>query len=461
MDSIRHLLSQASSGNVELEIFLLKRDLISVRFSGNEIVEAQNTLEEGTGIRLVRDGRLGFALTNNLSPDALDKSFRSALAMAKTSSKIPNWHGLPQGQDHGADANGERTQDNGSEAMTSEETINRALRMIKEVTSSNGDLTLTGVLITVHEEFSILNSNGLDHLLEPSSIIYSRLILETRRGERYSSITSQFCSRRLSDFNPEKEVHEVISSASKLARLQRIEVPRGKRDVILSPESAGAFTCYLIGPMITGKSVQVGASCLTNMTNKRVASESFSLIDNGRAPGGLASAEVDDEGTPTRLTKVVERGVLKTFLNDTLSASLNETDTTANARRASDTLGRTYMTPPEPLPTNLIVEKGNHSLDELVEATKTGIIINSIGYTFHLVPELGYFNIVSNSPALVVENGKIKGYAQNTAFTGKLVETLMNIDGIGKDVRQSASLGSMVCFSPYLRIRDADVERAK
>lgn len=231
--------------------------------------------------------------------------------------------------------------------------------------------------------------------------------------------------------------------------------------MILSPESAGAFTCYLIGPMITGKSVQVGASCLTNMTNKRVASESFSLIDNGRAPGGLASAEVDDEGTPTRLTKVVERGVLKTFLNDTLSASLNETDTTANARRASDTLGRTYMTPPKPLPTNLIVEKGNHSLDELVEATKTGIIINSIGYTFHLVPELGYFNIVSNSPALVVENGKIKGYAQNTAFTGKLVETLMNIDGIGKDVRQSASLGSMVCFSPYLRIRDADVERAK
>jgi PmbA protein len=461
LEDYRHLILLANRENAEAEIFSVKRDLRSIRVFNNEIVEAQNMVEEGAGIRIARDGRIGFAVTNNLSRDSLEKSFRSALSMAKTSSSIPSWRGFPAQQDHDVKAIAQGLQDKALASITPDETVELAQRMIREATSTGtGAHVLTGALITLFEEFSVLNSRGLEHLSETSPVIHSRIIMETRGGEHYCTAERRFCSRRLSDFRPEAEVDKVVSSISELLKLTRKRVSKGKHEVILSPESAGAFTSQLIGPMIAGKSVNVGASCLTNMLNRRVASESFSLLDNGRAEGGIASASVDDEGTPTRSTKVVEKGVLRNFLYDTVTAGVSGANTTGNARRVSDAVGRSYSAPPEPLATNLAVECGDFSFDELIEETKSGLIIDSIGYTFHLVPERGYFNIVNNVPVLVVENGQIEGQIRKVTISGELVETLMKIDGIGKEDRQSAWLGSMVAFSPHLRIKDMNVENA-
>jgi predicted Zn-dependent protease len=190
------------------------------------------------------------------------------------------------------------------------------------------------------------------------------------------------------------------------------------------------------------------------MLDKVVAAHSFSLIDNGRVEGGLGSAMIDDEGTPTRSTTIIENGVLKNFLYDALTACPSGSASTGNARRASETLGRTYLTPPEPLPTNLIVGNGEHSPEELVEETGKGILMNSIDYTFPLVPERGYFSMMSSFPALVIEKGEIVGHAQNVAISGELKEVLMKISDIGRYARQSIHIGSMATTCPDLKMRD-------
>jgi len=209
--------------------------------------------------------------------------------------------------------------------------------------------------------------------------------------------------------------------------------------------------------MVVGKSVQAGASCFTNMLNTKVAAESFSLADHGRIKGGIGSAIVDDEGNPTKSTMIIENGLLKGFLYDTLTACWSGECSTGNARRASDTLGRTYLMAPEPLPTNLVIERGDYGSEELIEETKEAILVNSIDYAFPLVPERGYFNVTSSLPVLVIENGEIEGYTENVRVSDELSKALTRVSGIGKDMQQSTYMGSTVTFSPYLRIKDMPV----
>jgi PmbA protein len=190
------------------------------------------------------------------------------------------------------------------------------------------------------------------------------------------------------------------------------------------------------------------------MVNKAIATDSFSLIDDGKLESGLGNASVDDEGNPTRSTTIIEKGVLKNFLYDTITACQAGVSSTGNAKRTSETLGRAYLTPPEPLPNNLIVEIGDYSTEELIQETAKGVLVNSIDYAFPLVPERGYFSMTSSVPAFIIEDGQIVAHAQNMATSGMLSDVLMKITGVGKNARQSINVGSLVTTCPYLKIED-------
>jgi PmbA protein len=279
-------------------------------------------------------------------------------------------------------------------------------------------------------------------------------------GANHSTGTNQFSTRRLSEFEPENEAFKAISKAIERVNLPERTIPSGRCDLILAPEAVGAFVSYLISPMVTGKSIQLGVSCLTDMSDKAVAADCFSLIDDGRVEGGLGSATIDDEGTTTKSTTIVEKGVLRNFLYDTLTACVVGAVSTGNARRLSETLGRTYLAPPEPLPTNLIVRNGDYSPEELVEETGKGVQIDSFDYTFPLVPERGYFSIMSSSPALVIEKGVVVGHARNLAFQGELKEVLMKICGVGRYARQSIHIGSLATSCPHVKMREVALAKS-
>ena len=222
MENHRHLIALANRENAEVETFHVKRDIMSVRIFNNELADAQNTVEEGAGIRIAKDGRIGFSSTNNLSRDSLEKSFTSALNMAKRSRSIPGWLGFPAQQDTHSKIYGQAPHEKPLATMTTEETVDLALRMIKQAASrSKIACALTGSLITLLEEFSVMNSTGLEHEFEASSTVNTRIIIEARMAENYCTTEGQFCSRRLSDFNPEEEVDKVVSRASELLKLTR------------------------------------------------------------------------------------------------------------------------------------------------------------------------------------------------------------------------------------------------
>jgi PmbA protein len=444
----------ASHENAEAEIFILERDLKSIRLFRSEVVEAQNLIEEGIAIRIVKDGGMGFSVTNVPEQDQLGKAFKSALKMARSSNRIPNWGQFPKFDDS-RESPQLNLYDKDLASSSAEEVIGLALRMSKQVSSHDDAVySLTGVLMVLSEKFSVINSNGLEHLSEPSSILHSRIIVEAKKNGKYSSATNQFSTRRLSEFRPEEEADKVVSVVTDLGRLPEKQVSSRRCDLILAPQAVGGFVSYLVSPMITGRSAQMGVSCFTGMLKKVIATDSFSLIDDGRVVGGLGSASIDDEGTPTRSTTIIENGILKNFLYDALTACVAGVVSTGNARRASETLGRTYLTPPEPAPSNLIVRNGDISPDELIRETAKGVLVHSIDYAFPLVPEQGYFSMMSSFPLLMIDNGEIVGQTQNVTVSGDLREVLMKIIGIGKYPQQTIHIGSLTATCPHVKMRD-------
>jgi PmbA protein len=458
MEKCKSVISLAAREGVEAEIFLLKRDLKSIRVVGNEIVESQNQVEEGAGIRVVKNGSIGFSATNMFERVPLESAFMSALRIAKSSTGNPNWSTLPKAVKYSGKPPVLNLYDKELASKSPEEIAELALEMVKQVTKpGKGSPVLACVLIVLSEEFSILNSQGLEHMANPTTLIYSRIMLEAKGDLGYCTAMKHFCSHHLADFDPIGLVDEVTHDATQLLRLPKRRIGKTKSDVILSPESTGSFLAYLVAPMIVGRSVEQGASCFSNMLNRKIAADSFSLSDDGRVEGGLNSAIVDDEGSSTRSTPIIKNGVLKGFLYDTLSASSSGVVSTGNAKRASDTLGRQYLTPPEPLPTNLVVERGDYSPEELIEETKEGILVNSLDYAFPLVPERGLFSMTSSLPVLLIEKGEEKGYTQNLTLSGQLSEFLTRITGIGKNLGQSMFIGSIATLSPHLKINDMSV----
>jgi PmbA protein len=444
----------ASHEGAEAEIFILERDLKSIRLFKDEVVEAQDLVEEGIAIRVVKDGGIGFSVTNILERDQLTKAFKSALRMARSSNRIPNWSQLPKSDDTKASPH-LNLYDKELASSSAEDVVSLAMRMSKRVVSHDGAAySLTGVLMVLSEKFSVINSNGLEHLSEPSSILHSRIIVDEKKNERYMAVMDQFSTRKLRDFRPEEEADKVVSEVSDMARLPGKPVSSGRYDLILTPEAVGAFVSYLVSPMITGRSIQMGVSCFTGMLRKVIAVDSFSLIDDGRVDGGLGSALIDDEGTPTKSTPIIENGVLKNLLYDALTACQVGVASTGNGRRLSETLGRTYLTPPEPHPSNLIVKNGDLSPDELIKETSKGVLVHSIDYTFPLVPEQGYFSMMSSVPALVVDNGEIVGQTKDVTVSGELREALRKISGIGKYSQQSIHIGSLAATCPHLLMKD-------
>jgi PmbA protein len=128
---------------------------------------------------------------------------------------------------------------------------------------------------------------------------------------------------------------------------------------------------------------------------KKVASDSFSLTDHGRTPGGLGGRGFDDEGTPTQSTKIIEGGVLKSYLHNLTTAKRFKTESTGNAGWI------------EPDAWNLEVGAGDSTYPEMVKEMKRGIILTSNWYTRFTNYRTGEFSTVPRDGTFLVEGGRV------------------------------------------------------
>jgi PmbA protein len=249
--------------------------------------------------------------------------------------------------------------------------------------------------------------------------------------------------RRLLDL----ESAEAVGRRAALRAVRRLgarRVATCRVPVIFDPVTAPSLLGHLVA-CVSGQAVYRGTSFLASRMGDAIASDRVTVIDDGRRPGGLGSRPFDGEGQATRRTVVVERGRLASWLLDSYSARKLGAATTGNAARGPGAA-------PAAAPTNLWLEPGAATLEQLIASTERGLLVTElIGMGFN--PVTGDYS--RGAAGLWIEGGEIAYPVEEITIAGNLGRMLLDVDAVGSDLLWLSRVAS-----PSLRIASLTVAGA-
>jgi TldD protein len=218
-----------------------------------------------------------------------------------------------------------------------------------------------------------------------------------------------------------------------LVNLDAVPAPAGTMPVVLGPGWPGVLLHEAIGHGLEGDFNRKGTSAFTGRIGQRVATELCTVVDDGTLAARRGSLNIDDEGTPTRCTTLIERGVLKGYLQDTLNARLMGMEPTGNGRRES--FAHLVM----PRMTNTYMLAGPHDPDEIIRSVKKGLYaVNFGGGQVDITS--GKF-VFSASEAYLIENGRITAPVKGATLVGNGPDVLTRVSMVGNDLKLDEGIG--------------------
>ncbi len=261
-------------------------------------------------------------------------------------------------------------------------------------------------------------------------------IVAERDGRRESGSWG-FGGRHLYDrlFNEadwERAIDLALEQA--LTNLDSVAAPAGEMPVVLGPGWPGILLHEAVGHGLEGDFNRKGSSAFSGKVGQQVASRGVTVIDDGAMPDRRGSLGVDDEGTPTSRTVLIEDGILKGYMQDRMNARLMGVEPTGNGRRES------FRHPPMPRMTNTFMAGGSEDPGEILRSVKKGIYAKSFGG--------GQVDIVSGkfvfscTEAYLIENGKIGAPVKGATLIGNGPEVMRRIAAIGNDMALDEGIGT-------------------
>ncbi len=241
-----------------------------------------------------------------------------------------------------------------------------------------------------------------------------------------------FGSETLYTRNSDSNFFDLGEKAGKLASASQNpeKIESGEMPIILRPPAFSKFLEQTLVPSLLADNVDNRTSLFVNNVGERISSD-ITLIDDGTLRGGIGSKPFDGEGSPCRKTVVVEDGILQSLLYDTTVAVKHHVRSTGNAVRSS------FRTPPTIYICNLIVKPQN-KMDDLIEDTRAGILVNDIteSFSFDCITRrfvFGAKNVFS------IRNGEVKHPVHDVAITGAMDDILRTLQ-VGDDVKHESLL---------------------
>ena len=216
--------------------------------------------------------------------------------------------------------------------------------------------------------------------------------------------------------------------------LDAIDAPAGTMDVVLGPGWPGILLHEAIGHGLEGDFNRKGTSAFSGRIGERIASEACTVVDDGTIPWRRGSLNVDDEGTPTSRTVLVENGILRGYLQDRLNARLMGMAPTGNGRRQS------YAHMPMPRMTNTFMLNGESTPEEIVGSVKSGLYAVSFGGGQVDITN-GKF-VFSANEAYLIEAGKVTRPVKGASLVGNGPDVLTRIGMVGNDFALDTGVGT-------------------
>ena len=434
----------------EAEAYVVSNRLFTVRLVNNVVFEAKGVLDIGAGIRVIKNGGLGFGSTSSTSDKSIESTVKTTIESAKRR-KLPFKYSF-SGPTKPSKV--ERIYDKKVAELPEDEAVHLAYSMVEAALDYSRKVKdNSGVLNLVEYHITVLNSHGLD-VADKGTMIEASLTSTAESNGLATEGADSHGYRMLNDLDAEAIGRRAAEMAVK--GLKSEEIKEGKYTLILDPEPlAGIMTyiSYLISPLFARMYFPI----FLDKIGKKIGSDIVNIYDEPAYPGGFWSACIDDEGVETKETQIIEKGVLKSFVYDTLHASMEGKRSTGNGIRyafvtgVSTFLGKNYNLEPIPRLTNGLFAAGDAKRDEIIEDTKDGLLAMRSHYTRITNPTRGDFTTVFRMGLNRVKNGEIVGAVKKSRLYDNILSMLGNIDLVGDNITSAGSWGNYALV-PTIRI---------
>ncbi|MDE2141959.1 MAG: TldD/PmbA family protein [Elusimicrobia bacterium] len=428
------------SAETQAEVYVSRsRDRALARRDGaRDGVEIAESL--GAGVRVIRDGRVGFASAGGADPETLRGLWRRAVEALPHAAPEKD-RALPGASREAADAVFDASLWDESLFTRSWEELEAGLATAEVAASGNGKTRiLRSELAEGRGEVVIANTLGVLSRERGGSASVSVSSAaedkgETQVGDGYRG------ARRFDALDPVAAGAEAARRA--LAGVGARRTRAGRRAAIFEPWVAVEFL-EVLADLLSAEEVQGGRSLLEGRRGSAVASPLVTLRDDPRRLGGPASARFDDEGVPTRDKALIERGVLRELLHDSATAAREGVESNGCGYRGD------WSGTPGPGPSNLFLAPGASTRDSLISGTKDGLLILEVLGTHMMDPVSGEFSV--GVSGLEVSSGTVGRPFKGAMLAGNLLEMLSRVDAVADDLIFHGSFGA-----PTFRVSALDV----
>ncbi|HEY8330813.1 MAG TPA: metalloprotease TldD [Pseudomonas sp.] len=395
------------------------------------VKEGSFHLDQGVGVRAQSGEKTGFAYSNSIEEHALRQAIGAARSIARAGQQgrvhTPSVQVPPRL--YGAD--------NPLEVLSRAEKVELLKRIDQATRALDSRISrVTVSLAGVWEQVLVAATDGsLGADVRPLVRFNVSVIVEHNgRRERGAHGGGGRTDYRyfLENDRAMDYAREAVRQA--LLNLEAIPAPAGSMPVVLGNGWSGVLLHEAVGHGLEGDFNRKGSSAYSGRVGQQVASSLCTIVDDGTLPGRRGSLSLDDEGTPTQCTTLIENGVLKGYMQDKLNARLMGVQPTGNGRRES------YAHLPMPRMTNTYMLAGESDPEEIIRSVKRGLYCASLGGGQVDITS-GKF-VFSTSEAYLIEDGRITAPVKGATLIGNGPEAMSRVSMVGNDLALDSGVGT-------------------
>jgi len=393
------------------------------------VKDGSHSIEQGVGVRAISGEKTGFSYSDEIVLPQLLEASRAARAIAQGGAGAGKPLSLATGR-------GLYPAIDPVESLPNEDKI--ALLREVDAYARSRDPRVTQVVVSLAATMDTILVAGSDGTLaadvRPLVRLNVQVIAEQngRREQGHAGGGGRYGYRELIQ-NGRAHAFAAEAVRQALVNLEAVDAPAGSMSVVLGPGWPGVLLHEAIGHGLEGDFNRKGSSAFAGRIGQRVAAEGVTVVDDGTLPGRRGSLSIDDEGTPTECTTLIENGILKGYMQDKLNARLMGVKPTGNGRRES------FAQLPMPRMTNTYMLAGDREPEEILRSVKRGLYAVNFGGGQVDITN-GKF-VFSASEAYLIEDGKITRPVKGATLVGSGPDVLTRVSMIGNDLALDEGVG--------------------
>lgn len=426
-----YLAEALSRGGDYADVYFEYVALSSLSLEETIVKSASQSVSLGVGVRVISGEKTGYAYSDDLSPEKIKQAARTAACIASGPSKVVRT---------GLEENGRR---NLYPVLTpaGETSLEERVALIRRADKAARDYDPR--VFEVRASFSdairhvlVATSDGaLNYDRQPMARLNVSVLAREGEGTPQEGYSGGGGRIGLEAFDNEKSPEKYAIDAARQAVLQlgAVDAPAGEMTVVLGPGWPGVLLHEAVGHGLEADFNRKGTSAFSNRVGERVASELCTVVDDGTIANRRGSLNMDDEGNPTQNNVLIEKGILRGYLQDNLSSRLMGSGATGNGRRES------YQHIPMPRMTNTFMLAGDSAPEDIIKSVPKGLYcVNFAGGSVDITS--GNF-VFSASECYLIEGGRITSPVRGATLIGNGPEALKYVTAVGHDLQLDEGIG--------------------